>query len=185
MSVKYDVDARSSRFVAKVRATGVLGAFGHNPTIAIRKFSGSLEFDVNHPQSASFQLIVSVDSMEVMDDISKKDRQEIERQLQTEVLETRKYGEIRFQSRAISAEKAGENAYQLKMMGDLSLHGVTKSECIEGRVRIRDDEVRITGGFSLLQSDYQIKRITALAGAIKVRDELSFEFDIAGVRVQL
>jgi hypothetical protein len=36
----------------------------------------------------------------------------------------------------------------------------------------------------LLQSDYKIKRVTALAGALKVKDELSFEFEITGVQAE-
>jgi len=38
------------------------------------------------------------------------------------------------------------------------------------------------GGFTLLQSDYRIRRVTALAGALKVKDELSFEFEITGAK---
>jgi len=33
----------------------------------------------------------------------------------------------------------------------------------------------------VLQSDYKIKRVTALAGALKVKDELTFEFEMTGV----
>ncbi len=165
MSVKYTLDARQSRFVVKVRATGLLASLGHNPTIAIRRFSGWLDFDPEHTQNGSFQMIVPADSLEVMDDISRKDRQEIERQMQAEVLETRGFAEIRFQSHEISAENEGDNLFQLHFGGDLSLHGVTKHTHIDAHLRVRTDLVRITGGFTLLQSDYKIKRVTALAGA--------------------
>ena len=182
MSAKYKLDARSSRFVAKVRATGILASFGHNPTIAIRRFSGWLDFDPDRPQNASFQMTVPADSLEVTDDISTKDRHEMERQMRESVLETRRYAEVRFDSREVSAEKLSDNLYQLRITGDLSLHGATRQKQIEARLRMRDDEFRLTGSFTLLQSDYKITRVTALAGALKVNDELTFEFEIAGIK---
>ncbi len=182
MSVNYNLDARQSRFVVKVRATGLLGSLGHNPTIAIRRFSGWLNLDPVESASGSFQMIVAADSLEVMDDITKKDRQEIERQVQAEVLETRHFPEIRFESREISAEKEGDDLFQLQIAGDLSLHGVTRNKRIDTRLRVRADLVRVTGSFTLLQSDYKIKRVTALAGALTVKDELAFEFEITGVK---
>lgn len=184
MTVRYKLDDRSSRFVVKVRATGLLAAFGHNPTIAFRKFSGWLAFDPAHPQNASFEITVPADSLEVTDDISTKDRQEMERQMRAEVLEVRSYPEIRFESREISAKQESDCFYHLEIVGDLSLHGVTKSKQIAARLRVRDDEIRLTGSFTLLQSDYRIKRVTALAGALKVNDELTFEFEILAFKEQ-
>lgn len=184
MTAKYNLDARSSRFVVKVRATGVLAAFGHNPTIAFRRFSGWLEFDPDRPQDASFQMTVPANSCEVTDDISSKDRHEMERQMREEVLEIKRYPEIRFQSRAISAERLADHFYQSRIAGELSLHGVTRLIELAARLKVRDDEIRLAGGFTLLQSDYRITRVKALAGALRVKDELEFEFEIAGIKEQ-
>jgi polyisoprenoid-binding protein YceI len=179
---KYMLDARSSRFVVKVRAAGVLASFGHNPTIAFTRFTGWLEFDPSHPESGSFQMTVPADSLQVIDDISNKDRLEIERQMRDEVLEARKYPQIQFESREISSRKESDIFYQLQITGDLSLHGVTSQKQIEARLRLRDDEIRLSGGFRLLQSEFRIKPVTALAGALRVQDELTFEFEITGVK---
>jgi polyisoprenoid-binding protein YceI len=182
MAARYTLLDRSSRFVVKVRATGVLAAFGHNPTIAFRRFSGWLDFDPAQPRNAAVQISVPADSLEVVDDISTKDRHEIERQMREEVLEARVYPEAHFESREISAERESDHFFQLGIAGDLSLHGMIRRKQIGARLKLRDDEIRLTGTFTLLQSDYRIKRVTALAGALTVKDELSLDFELAGVR---
>ena len=44
LAASYVLDAAKSRFLVKASATGLLSAFGHNPTIAIRGFTGEAWF---------------------------------------------------------------------------------------------------------------------------------------------
>ena len=46
-TVRYVIDSKSSKFVVKVFATGLLSAFGHDPKIAIREFQGNASFSPN------------------------------------------------------------------------------------------------------------------------------------------
>ncbi len=48
---------------------------GHSPTIAIRDFTGEVNFDPAAPEQASLRMQIRADSLEVTDDISGKDRQ--------------------------------------------------------------------------------------------------------------
>jgi polyisoprenoid-binding protein YceI len=182
MSTSYRLDKKRSRFTVHVRASGVLRGFGHNPTTAVRDFSGTLDFDPRKPESSSLEISVKANSLEVTDDIKKKDRLDIERQMRDEVLEIGAHPEITFHSTSISVEEAGDNLYRVQMSGDLSLHGVTKQQRIDALANVRDDEVKLSGDFTLNQSDYKIKQVSALAGALKVKDELQFSFDIKGNR---
>lgn len=43
-TVHHIIDARQSKFVVQVFATGLLSAFGHNPRIVIRDFEGEVDF---------------------------------------------------------------------------------------------------------------------------------------------
>ena len=62
------------------------------------------------------------------DDISSKDRREIESTMNQKVLESAKYPEIVFESTKASVNKLGEGRYQVNVIsGNLSLHGVTRS----------------------------------------------------------
>ena len=44
-AVRYAIDGRISRFTVRAFASGMLSAFGHSPTIAIRDFAGEAQFN--------------------------------------------------------------------------------------------------------------------------------------------
>ena len=86
----YLIDAKGSTFVAQVFAAGLLASLGHDPKIAIRDFQGEVIFTLTSStiESASLKLNIQADSLEVADDISDKDRQEIHRKMCDEALES-------------------------------------------------------------------------------------------------
>jgi hypothetical protein len=47
------IDPRMSRFLVRATAGGMLSMFGHNPTIAIRDFSGEARFSPDALDRAS------------------------------------------------------------------------------------------------------------------------------------
>lgn len=174
----YQLVARESRLSVQAFAEGMLSSFGHNPTLAVRDFGGRIEFDPEAPDKASVEVTVKADCLEVLDDLSKKDRQEIEKRTREEVLETATYPEIAYHSTAVEIQAVAEHQYRLKIHGELSLHGVKKPLALEFQLRAGDDDVRLGGEFRLKQSAYKIKRVSAVAGAIKVKDELRLSCDV-------
>src|SRR5262245_30544404 len=76
--MRYLVDASRSRFIAQAFAEGLLSAFGHNPRLAVRNLEGEAEFDPSAPNAASLWMKARADSLLVIDDMSEKDRREIE-----------------------------------------------------------------------------------------------------------
>lgn len=62
------------------------------------------------------------------------------------------------------------------MNGELMLHGFQRSSV---RIAVNGDVLRATGDFSVRQSDYEIRPVSAVGGTIKLKDELKFSFDIA------
>jgi polyisoprenoid-binding protein YceI len=85
---RYRVDPQGSRFTARAFAGGALSAMGHNPTFAIRDFSGEVEFDPEAPAASTLRLVAKAASLALTDNVSDKDRGEIERTTRDEVLET-------------------------------------------------------------------------------------------------
>ena len=181
-AVIYGVDARRSRFIVKAFATGMLSAFGHSPTIAIRDFTGEVRFSPDHLEAASLRLQIKADSLVVTDEVSDKDRREMERQMREEVLETARYPEIVFESTKVSAEKVMGSQYRTRITGNLSMHGVTRECVIDAQVIAGEDTLRTNGEFPLRQSDFNIKPVSAVGGTIKLKDELKFSFDIVAYR---
>jgi polyisoprenoid-binding protein YceI len=116
----------------------------------------------------------------VADDISAKDRQEIERRAHDEVLETDGFPEINYEcSRASSIQKMGEGLYSVVLNGDLALHGVTRHQPVPARVMLKGDSLRAAGRFSVRQSDFSIRPVSAAGGTVKLKDELKLSFDIS------
>jgi polyisoprenoid-binding protein YceI len=179
---RYVIDPSMSRFTVRAFATGMFSALGHNPTLAIREYSGQAEFVPGALEKATLHLTINAGSLVVTDNISDKDRREIEQAMNQDVLETGRYPEIVFDSSAVSGSDAGNGQYWVKIMGNLSLHGATKSQTLPARVALSGDTLRANGEFALLQTAYGIKLVSVAGGTLKVKDELKCSFDIVARR---
>jgi polyisoprenoid-binding protein YceI len=177
-AVGYKVDPGVSRFTVKAFATGLLSAFGHSPTLAIRQLSGRIMFAPETPAECSVELTIQAGSLTVQDDVSSKDRREIERVMNEEILESARYPEIRFESADVELTPLGETRYAARIKGRLTLHGVTRDQVLGGTVTLLGDMARVSGECSVLQSHYGIKLVNVAAGAIKVKDELKAAFEL-------
>lgn len=176
--MRYRIDPGRSRFMVKAFATGMLSAFAHNPTIAIRDFTGEVEFAPDSPEQSSLNIRIQSGSLQVADEVSDKDRREMERQIREEVLETDRYPEIVFESTNVSADRIMASQYRAKIKGNLTLRGLTRDCEITAQIIAGPDTLRAHGEFPLKQSDFNIKPVTAVGGTIKLKDELKFTFDI-------
>jgi polyisoprenoid-binding protein YceI len=176
----YKIDADVSRFTVRAFASGMLSSFGHSPTLAVRDFAGEAEFNAGDLDKAVLRLKIKAGSLTVTDDISEKDRHEIERTMKQDVLETSQYPEIVFESSKVSASKAGDGQYFINLIGELSLHGVRSSQPVSAQVSILGNMLRAHGEFSVLQTTYGIKPVSIGGGSLKLKDELKCTFDIVG-----
>lgn len=176
----YRMVAGESRFTVQAFAEGLLSAFGHDPIIAIRDFTGEVTFTSGTLADASVSMTIKADSLAASDDVKEKDRAEIDRMMRDDVLETATYPEIVFKSTSVSAQRLGEGRYRARIIGDLTLHGVTQNNLwIQTEVTMKEEKLRAQGQFTLKQTDYQIKPVKVAGGAMKVKNELKLSFDIA------
>jgi polyisoprenoid-binding protein YceI len=178
----YVLDAAKSRFLVRVSATGLLSAFGHNPTIAIRSFTGEACFRPESPERSSLRFKIDAVSLAIAGDVNEKDRNEMERAMRDDVLETAHYPEIRYESSGAEATQIAEGMFRMKIGGQLSLHGVTQDLEVACNVTVGDDSLRANGDFSIRQTDYRIKLVSVAGGGLKLKDELKFTFDIVARR---
>ena len=178
-AVHYIISSKESTFTCQAFATGLLSSFGHDPKIAIRSFGGELSFTLTGltVENARLSINIQADSLEVTDSINDKDRREIHRKMSEEVLETERFPEIVYECSRVSASGSGDR-FWVALNGDLTLHGVTRPLPISARALINGDSVRASGEFSVRQNDFEIKPVSAAAGAIRVKDEVKCTFDI-------
>jgi polyisoprenoid-binding protein YceI len=176
--MRYRVDGSRSRFIAQAFAKGLLSAFGHNPRLAVRGFDGEVEFDPAAPNAASVWVKARADSLVVIDDMGEKDRREIERVTREELLEAARYPEVVFQSSSVAARRVAEGRYQVRVIGDLSLHGVKREFAIDVAAPVEGDELRAQGGFALRLTDFNVRPVSVAGGLLKLKDEVQLSFDI-------
>jgi len=181
-TVRYLVDGKGSRFTARAFATGLLSAFGHDPTISIPEFEGEARVNLNALGESSLHLVIQAASLTVTGDINDKDRNEINRRMHDEVLESDGYPEITYECSKLSASQTGEGQYWVALNGELSMHGVTRSQPISARVTVNGDTLQAAGDFSVRQSDYEIKPVSAAGGTVKLKDEIKLSFEITARR---
>ena len=106
-------------------STGLLSAFGHDPKIAIRDFQGDAQFTPGQEiKDAQMRLSIRADSLEVVDDITDKDRQDIQHRMHHEVLETDRFPEIVYECSQVTGSSNADR-YWLVLKGELSLRGIT------------------------------------------------------------
>jgi polyisoprenoid-binding protein YceI len=175
---QYVINAMVSRFTVQAFASGFLSAFGHNPKFAIRDLTGEISFDPEQIEKSTMHLVIRANSLSVMDNISDKDRRDIESEMRDNVLEITKYPEIVFDVAGVSATKAAQGQFDVTLNGQLKLHGATRSQKVPATLAVNGDMLRAFGEFSLRQTDYGIKPVTAAGGGLKVKDEVKFTFDI-------
>jgi polyisoprenoid-binding protein YceI len=137
-----------------------------------------MKFNPDKLEANSFRLLIKTASMNVLDDINDRDRREIERLMSQEVLEISKFPEVVYDASNISITKMADALYSATVIGNLTMHGVTNSQKIPVRVALFGSMLRASGDFSLAQTDYNIKLVSVAGGALKLKDELKFSFEI-------
>ena len=177
---RFAIDASRSAFTAQAFSTGFLSALGHNPRIAVRDIRGEAQFvsSASELEDVRVHVYVNPRSLEVIDDISDKDRREIHRQMYDEVLEVDRYPEIIFDCSRATINGSGDQ-FSATMSGELTLHGETHPLTVLARVSIAGDMLKASGGFAVSQKQFGIAPVTVAAGAIKLKDEVKCTFNIA------
>jgi polyisoprenoid-binding protein YceI len=181
MATRYQLDPSHSRFTVQAFATGLLSFFGHSPTFAVREFDGLLDFGEGQIAGLKLDVTVRADALALVDNVKPTDRAEIEGRMRSEVLETAAYPTIDYHGAVVSSQRLAQGQYGVRVDGALSLHGVTRPHPVDAHLLILDDSVRLRGESLLRLSEHAIRPVTALAGAIKLKDDLKVSFDLAAV----
>jgi polyisoprenoid-binding protein YceI len=179
---RYRLDASQSKFIVHANRSGLAWFKGHSHRIAVKDFQGTAELDLSVVNPASLQVTVRASSLEETDPVFTPEQKKIiNKELNEIVLETAKYPEITFRSTDIKATvSAGK--FDVRIGGDLTLHGVTKRVEIPATVTFSGDTMRAVGEFKADRKDFNVNATDAFHGFVRVKHHLKFEFDIVGTR---
>jgi hypothetical protein len=166
------IDPDRSTLTVFVYKSGLFSAFADDHIIRAPIASGSISED----SPRAVEIIVRSASLQVLDPkLAADKRSEVQsRMLGPEVLDTEKYPDITFTSTSIEA--AGADRWTVT--GRLSIHGKTRPATFS----VARQDGRYRGTVVVKQRDFEIQPISIAGGAVKVKDELKVEFDIAAPR---
>src|ERR1041385_1322444 len=182
-TVTYTLDASQSKFMAHANRSGLLWFKGKSHHLAASDFSGEVEITPDTITPASLHLVVKAASLhETGADFTEPQKQIINKELKEIVLLPDQYPDITFQSTNVTAKNSGAGRYDVKIDGNLTLHGVTKQITIPAVVTLNGDSLRAVGEFSIDRNDFKVKATSAFHGMVRVDNDVKFDFDIVGRR---
>lgn len=147
----------------KTGREGAAAKAGHNLVIGVKNWEATIEGGDN----PSIKLTADPSSLEVVSGeggakpLGDKDKADIKKSIDKKVLGS---SQISFTSSDVSDSQA---------KGDLSIAGNSTQVAVPLNV----DGEKISGSITLSQKDFGIKQFSALMGALKVKDEVTVEFE--------
>lgn len=179
----FQVDAKKSRFIVETQTTGLSAMFAHDHKIEVRNFTGQATFTRGEGRGASLDLTVQANSLYLLGENEIGARQSIESVLREDVLETAKYPEIVFKTRSVSSERRGDGTFDVRLVGELNLHGVKRAITIPVRVALDGETLHAIGVFELRQTDFKITPFSFVSGSVGIKDVVTLSFDIVATHV--
>ncbi|HET7113743.1 MAG TPA: YceI family protein [Pyrinomonadaceae bacterium] len=177
----YVLDSSQSKFIARAFAGGLLWFKGKDHFVAVREFTGEAQITPGSINPASLEITAKAASMvETRDVFTEPQKEIINKELREIVLEPDKYPDITFKSTNVTGKSTGADHYELKIDGNLTLHGVTRRITIPTEVTLSGNDMRARGEFSIDRDDFGIKATSAFHGMVRVRNKIEFTFDIVG-----
>src|SRR5215204_2505281 len=182
-TVTYNLDASQSKFMAHANRSGLLWFKGHSHHLAASEFTGQVELTPDTITPASLRLVVKAASLhETGADFTEPQKQIINKELKEIVFHPDQYPDITFQSTNVTAKTSGPGRYEVKIDGNLTLHGVTRRVTIPAVVTLNGNNLRAIGEFSIDRDDFKVKATSAFHGMVRVKNKIKFEFDNVGRR---
>jgi polyisoprenoid-binding protein YceI len=175
MAGAYRLGPESGRLLVHTTRTGLGAKAGHDLTIEVTRWHGRATVDTAHPANSSVTVEVEVDSFEVREatggvkPLTEADRAAINKTLK-EILHTAQHPTIAFQSRRVDG-----SAGSFTLDGELTIMGITRPVTVQGRIT----DGRVAGWATVVQSQWGIRPYSAFFGALKLRDEVEVDFDVA------
>lgn len=159
--------SHDSRVLIELRATGILRALGHDPSLVARPEPMPAPIDVGDgPLDLAIDVRFAADRIEVPQDMSASDRDRMRDNLREDVLRTARFPWIEWHGRYAGTRAGG------RLAGNLVLLGVAHPVALDVGVEAgRDDSVlAATGAWSGRLTDLGVKPFRALMGALRLED---------------
>jgi polyisoprenoid-binding protein YceI len=160
-----------SRVLIDLRATGLLRAVAHSPTLTARPDRVTVDL-AELPGEAEVEAVFRVDAIEAPADIPPSDRSKmVENVRGHEVLDAARYPTVDFRGRYAGSLEGGT------LSGDLRVRGAARRVSMSVRVSREAVVLVATGVWEGRLTDLGIRPFKALLGAIKLQDWIAVRLD--------
>ncbi len=161
--------ARESRVLIDLRATGLLRAVGHNPTLTVRPEPWSTEVTDGAAMDLAIDLRFAATAIEPPSDMGAADRDKMRENLRgRDVLDAARFPEIELHGRYAGTLEGG------RFSGDLHVRGAPRpiSMAVRGKVSASGGghAVEVRGEWEGRLTDLGLRPYRALLGALKLED---------------
>ena len=164
-------------FRIHVGTAGIFGAFAHEHFIEAQKVAGCATVDSKNVMDSSIRLTFTTADIRVIDPKeSAKERAEVQKTMESEVLRISEYPQVTFESTSIERGSAPD---QFRVHGNLTIRGTTQPVVVPLTfTRLADGTYRAIGRYGFKQTSFGIKPVQVAGGTAKVKDELETEFEL-------
>jgi polyisoprenoid-binding protein YceI len=176
----YVIDASASAVQVHVGKSGVFGFAGHTHEVAAERFGGRVQVDTEDLARSSVELSFEASGLKVSAQGEPEgDAPKVQEVMAgPKVLDVSRFPGIRFRSRQVSGRRAADGAYELRVSGEVSLRGVSRTVTVPVRVELSGATLTASGRTALAQRAFGIEPVTAGGGTVKVKNEVGIEFRI-------
>lgn len=186
----YKVDSDLSRILIRVYRGGLLAKLGHDHIVASQNMQGYIRIHKKTGECRA-DFYAPLKSLDVDNEIFRAAENLDTSPSQADIIGTKNnmlksleqaqfpFAQLRSSdcSPAVSAEATG---------AALSLHGVTRELQLEISIEFAEEQsLRLKGGFSILQTDFDIEPFSIMNGLIKVEDRLDLSYSISATKLAI
>lgn len=189
VAVRYNIDPGGSRLYVQVfKDPSTAGAgLSHDHVVAATGWTASVTWDADELAACAVRFDVPVSGLvndepglrkRVGYDVMLSDSQRAD--VKKNMLGSGQLDSGRFPTITYQSSGCAQNGDRIDVTGILSIHGVGKRLTVPLQVEASPERVRASGGFKLKASDFGFEPYTAMLGALKNVDRMSFTVDVVG-----
>jgi polyisoprenoid-binding protein YceI len=173
----YDIDPSQSEVSIHVGKSGMFSFAGHEHLVVAPEIAGKITADPEALGGSAVNLTFQAKALKVAEKGEPQgDAQKVQTaMLSPTVLDAVQFPEVVFTSKSVSGKEAPAGTWTLQVVGDVGLHGVTKSLTLPVQVTVVGDVLTATGKFILKQTDFHMSPVS-VAGVVKVKDEVTIDY---------
>ncbi len=182
-SLVYPVDGARSSVRVHVGKSGAFSFAGHRHEVEA-PVSGTITADAAALSASSLELTFASAGLRVLPEHEPSgDAPKVEEVMRgPQVLDVTRFPEIRFRSKRVEGRAVAGGRYELSVVGELSLHGITREMTVPVSVTVEGQTLTAIGKATLRHDAFGMKPVSAAGGTVKVANELGIDFRIVAVQ---